>query len=93
MKARFGLIALMWSVSACATAVWDKPGVTPGVLDQDTAACDHEANRKADAMWMPGHMAGPSRVSGVPSLRQSEHRRLFAQCMKAKGYSEVKKEN
>jgi hypothetical protein len=92
MRARFWLIALMWGVSACASTVWDKPGVTPEALDRDTAECEREANRKADALWMPGHMAGPSRVGGVPSLRQSEHRRLFARCMRAKGYSEVRKD-
>jgi hypothetical protein len=91
MKGRFGLLAVMWGLSACAMTVWDKPGVTTDALERDTAQCDREADRKADAMWMPGHMTGISRIGGVPSLRYSEHRRLFAQCMKGRGYSEIKK--
>jgi len=89
-----GLFFLALGLSACTTTVWQKPGVTGDVLQRDTAECDRQADRQARAAWDPGHATPGVRGSGagVQQLRQMEHRRRFAQCMRAKGYVEVQKD-
>jgi hypothetical protein len=90
-----GLIAALLfatMLSACTRTVWQKPGVTLEVAQRDAQECDRLADQRARANWEPGHTVRFSR--GVPpSLRQSEHRRYYTQCMRARGYTEVEVAN
>lgn len=60
--------------AACATSQWvyDKPGLTPAMLDQDMTACRREAND-------PQMIALP----GTPRV----NRTAFNRCMARRGYT------
>lgn len=98
-----GLAALAITASGCATAPgaharwhtgWDKPGMTGEAFEQDVRQCDREAMRVAAAQ--PGHRAagapGPRMTGPGPMapLRQAEHEKAYADCMKGKGYTATK---
>lgn len=99
-----GLVVLALTAGGCATAPgaharwhtgWDKPGMTGEVFEQDVRACDREANRVQAAE--PGHSSvatpGGARTTGPASmapLRQAEHEKAYAECMKTKGYKATK---
>jgi hypothetical protein len=90
MNVLIAVVVLALVVSACTTTVWQKPGATAEDLERDSRECDRQADRQARAAWEPGHTA-LSNKGAVPSLRQMEHRRRYAQCMRARGYMEMEK--
>lgn len=88
MNVLIAALLLVMMLPACTRTVWQKPGATLEVAQRDSRECDRQADHQARAAWEPGHMTQVNR--GVPpSLRQSEHRRRYAQCMRARGYVEV----
>ena len=86
------LLLAMMLLPACTRTVWQKPGATPEVAQRDARECDRRADQQGRAAWEPGHIAPIGRAV-PPSLRQSEHRRRYAQCMRARGYAEVEVPN
>jgi hypothetical protein len=102
MGVTLGLVAVAVTTSSCATAPgaharwhtgWDKPGMTGEAFEADVRACDREAMGVAAAE--PGHQTvgagGPrTAVPVAPSLRQAEHEKAYAACMKGKGYTATK---
>jgi hypothetical protein len=88
MNVLIGALLLVMMLPACTRTVWQKPGATSEAAERDSRECDRQADQQARAAWEPGHMAPFSRAV-PPSLRQSEHRRRYAQCMRARGYVEV----
>jgi hypothetical protein len=88
MRVLVAALLLVMMLPACTRTVWQKPGATPEVAQRDSRDCDRQAYEQARAAWAPGHITQVNR--GVPpSLRQSEHRQRYAQCMRARGYAEV----
>jgi len=98
-----GVATLAVVAGGCATATgaharwhtgWDKPGMTGEAFEQDVRQCDRQAMQVAGAQ--PGHqsVASPgSRTTGPGSLaplRQAEHERAYADCMRGKGYTATK---
>ncbi len=97
-----GLAVLAIAAGGCATAPgaharwhtgWDKPGMTGEAFEQDVRQCDRTAMQVAAAQ--PGHQAtAPApRTAGPASLaplKQVEHEKAYADCMKGKGYTEMK---
>ena len=65
--------------------------MTGEAFEADVRACDREAMRVAAAQ--PGHTGagsgGPRTVGPGPTapLRQAEHEKAYADCMKSKGYA------
>ena len=88
MHVLIAALLLVMMLPACTRTVWQKPGATPEVAQRDARECDRQADQQARAAWEPGHMAPIGRAV-PPSLRQSEHRRRYAQCMRARGYVEL----
>jgi hypothetical protein len=88
MKVLIAAVLVVMALPACTRTVWQKPGTTPEAAQRDARDCDRQADQQARAAWEPGHQAPISRAV-PPSLRQSEHRRRYAQCMRARGYVEV----
>jgi hypothetical protein len=98
-----GFVALSVAAVGCATAPgaharwhtgWDKPGMTGEAFEQDVRQCDREAMRMAAAE--PGHQTaasgGPRTTGPGPTapLKQAEHAKAYADCMKARGYTATK---
>src|SRR5262245_29717847 len=97
-----GLAVLAIVAGGCATAPgaharwhtgWDKPGMTGEAFEQDVRLCDRQAMQVAGAE--PGHVTtspGPRTAGPAPlaPLKQAEHQKAYADCMKAKGYAETK---
>lgn len=98
-----GLVVLAIVAGGCATAPgaharwhtgWDKPGMTGEAFEQDVRQCDRQAMQVAAAQ--PGHQAAASpgpRTTGpgpLAPLRQAEHEKGYADCMKGKGYVPMK---
>jgi len=96
-----GLAVLAAATGGCGTAPgaharwhtgWDKPGMTGEAFERDVQQCDHVAMQVAGSQ--PGHQAAGTpgaRATGpgpLEPLRQAEHRRAYADCMKGKGYTQ-----
>jgi hypothetical protein len=88
MYVRIGALVMAMMLAACSRTGWEKPGAPPEVAQRDAREYDRQADQQARAAWEPGHLAPLSRTV-PPSLRQSEHRRRYAQCMRGRGYTEV----
>ena len=91
MNALIAGLLLAMMLPACTRTVWQKPGATPEATQRDSRECDRQADEQARAAWDPGHTVISRSVP--PSLRQSEHRRRYAQCMHARGYVKVEAPN
>ena len=87
MKVLIAVVALATVLPACTRTEWQKPGATPEATQREARDCDRLADQQARSGWGPG--ARPTSQAVPPSLRESEYRRHYAQCMRAKGYVQV----
>ena len=89
MNVLIAALLLVMMLPACTRTVWQKPGATPEVAQRDSRECDRQADQAGPCRMAPGHNHAQVNRGVPPSLRQSEHRQRYAQCMRARGYAEV----